>query len=298
MHYYNYRKIGISAHNSDVNPCTIVKMEEEFKKFVSQQIEAIDRMLFNCYGTTYKIAAKYLVQKTCMIWLNEIDELMLVKLLVTNLWSILDYCCILYFAKHINRRPNPVEARNISVPITFQKKKQKRKEAGLCDILFKDLQYTVQNSKTETFYRLHFLRNALTHRTVVITDRDREDSFPDILQGLTLEAEYKMRVLVPKQPWSDESCENRSNYASLPLLNVLMAACELVKERRDMILMQEFGVGPFAEEFKFNLNQKDLQVTLSRQPEPAAKRCTHLHFHCYGLEAEYNKQIQEIYNKP
>ena len=201
------------------------KMEDSeeyiYKKFVSQQIEAIDRMLFNAYGTTYKIAAKYLVQKKCMIWLNEIDELLQVKMLVTNLWSILDYCCILYSTKDTKTRPNPVKARNISVPITFEGKAKKKKTYE-CDGLFEDLQFAQKTEDMETFYRLHFLRNALTHRTVVISDREGGDRLPKVLQGLNPEAEYKMRVCVPKRPWSDESCKEPNDYTLLPFLDVLM----------------------------------------------------------------------------
>ena len=68
-----------------------------------------------------------------------------------------------------------------------------------------------------------------------------------------------------------------------------------------MILLEDFKdfeVVPFIEKFDFDLKQEELQVTLSKEPIPAAKRYQHLHFHCYGLEAEYNEQIQEIYNKP
>ena len=128
---------------------------DEYKKFVSEQIDAIDRMLFNAYGTTYKIAAKYLVQKNCMICLDEMEELLLVKTLVTNLWSILDYCCILYSTKNTETRPNPVDARNICVPISFEGRRKKN-GPGVCDELFEDLQYRVKSNKMETFYQLPF----------------------------------------------------------------------------------------------------------------------------------------------
>ena len=36
-------------------------MDEDTKSFIRGQIDVIDRMLFNAYGTVYKIAAKYIM---------------------------------------------------------------------------------------------------------------------------------------------------------------------------------------------------------------------------------------------
>ena len=115
--------------------------------FEKQQIEAIDRMLFNAFGTAYKIAAKYLIYKDIGHQWSASEELLMAKNLVTNLWSVMDYCCILIYTRSVRRRPDPATARQISTPCYFPSMRRQGAIIHQIDDMFQDLQYTNTNRR-------------------------------------------------------------------------------------------------------------------------------------------------------
>ena len=83
--------------------------------YVEAEIAVVDYLLLNAYGTVYKMAAKYLNYRDMGYELSLTAEMLLTKNVVTNLWSVLDYCCKIFRYQYAGP-PTPEEARMIKFP--------------------------------------------------------------------------------------------------------------------------------------------------------------------------------------
>lgn len=299
---------GCHTHTQEKPNLKFVKMAQ----FVRHQTEVIDRMLLNAYGTTYKIAAKYLIYQEISHEWSATEELLLAKNLVTNLWSVLDYACyLLYVTK--NGKPSSKIARKIAAPCYFPKKKVPKEdkaqkvaahageaqtgrktqkattneEATLLEIeaLFQDLQYSEEKQASDdvfTYYRLHFLRNTFTHRTIIVTGNS-EEQIPAMLQGITRTVpEVAVSIQLPKSPWESDL----EHFETVSLLDFLFKSCELVKKQRNKILQNTF---------QFGIRLESEQLVVQFPDTSMVQNHKDLHLKCYGLEQEYEEAIQKTF---
>ena len=275
-------------------------MDEDTKSFVRGQIDVIDRMLFNAYGTVYKIAAKYIMYKEIGHQWSEMEELLCVKNLLSNLWSVLDYCCILLYAKKNNIVPNAAQSRKISVPCHFG---GKPKVALVPDIenAFKDVQYknNMDESieKVKTFYWLHFLRNIFSHKTILMATATGRQT-PQMLANIQQTPEIAIDIRVPEFPWNDDSCNQDENYHPKPLLDLLFNSCELVENKRDevftLLKLENSEDKKFSDRFEFHFSPTYLRVTFGDTIKE--QRLKDLHFTCYGLEKEFQDEMFKTFD--
>lgn len=148
------------------------------------------------------------------------------------------------------------------------------------------------NEKIKTFYRLHYLRNTLAHNTISIIESEdsQPQQVPEVLQSIGVnEAPVAIKIQLPKRPWSDDSADD---HEVIPLLDLLLSSCELVEQRRDKMLSET----KFIEKFSFIFSKQELILTckVNGTEKPHQKRLKDLHLECYGLEAEYKDQLEEM----
>lgn len=281
------------------------------------EITAVDNMIFNAYGTVYKLAVKYASARHLAYKLSSTEEMLSAKNVVTNLWSVLDYCCIILHSKH-NGVPTPKKASSIKFPCYCKQATQQElaewernlyvKMLGLpiCDyIKFKGAFSGIQKFQNEqhashadtlTFYRLHFLRNTLTHNTTYIY-KGRVDfqtlNTPDFKKITTENDTQVMTIEVPKEPWSEKAwSEKAQEVDNIPLLDVLFQACKVVEDRRDKLL-HTLDEGKFSRKYAFNVTEKHLTVTFD--DEGYKMQHSHLHLECYGMQAEIKKFNEAVF---
>ena len=87
----------------------------EVKEYIAKQIDAIDNLLINAYGTVLKSKVKREMYVMKSYDLLEMEEMLLAKNLYSNLWSVLDYCCTIIYCWYNNRIPNPEEGRELKL---------------------------------------------------------------------------------------------------------------------------------------------------------------------------------------
>ena len=92
---------------------------EAVQAFIKAQIQMIDNLLLNAYGTVYKVAAKQLVYRSSAYDLSPIEEILSAKNLFSNLWSILDFCCTILYSHYNNKLPDIDPKTNIKFPVHF-----------------------------------------------------------------------------------------------------------------------------------------------------------------------------------
>ena len=219
------------------------------------------------------------------------EELLCVKNLLSNLWSVLDYCCILLYAKK-NGIPNAAKSRKISVPCHFGGKPKKTLVPDI-DSAFQDVQYTGEsNEKIKTFYWLHFLRNIFSHKTILMATTTGQQT-PQMLAKIQQNPEIAIDIRVPEFPWNDDSCNQDENYHPKPLLDLLFNSCELVENKRDevftLLKLENSEDKKFSDRFEFHFSPTYLTVTFGDTTK--AQRLKDLHFTCYGLEMEFQDGI-------
>lgn len=277
---------------------------------LTEQINAVDFMLLNAFGTTYKLALKISNFVRNEFTLSEVEEMLSAKNILSNLGSVLDYCCIILHCSYNNEELTMSEARkqNIKFPVKFsnedkeswEKKELKRLIGEKFDEqvyekfkgVFSNLMYQDKpaNDCTWMFYTLRFLRNSLTHcRSDFIIKGDAEEIMPRLLETHQMEAQIYINVHVPDEPWNEKSKDERHNYVCRPLLDVLHESCQLVRDVRDAILTS-LGHQKFETKynFKFECNSTVLRIEsegrLPHSENSIAKLhrdC--LHFECYGI---------------
>lgn len=147
-------------------------------------------------------------------------------------------------------------------------------------------------SEIKTFYRLHFLRNTLTHRTINIhgnrVDLQELEIFKDNMNISEGESEVAILISVPREPWKKD---DYGTYDEVPLLDVLYRACKVVEDRRDKLLhtIDEYK---FNDRYALELRKEELTITLNNKRHNLQH--SHLHLECYGLEAELQHELEEL----
>ncbi len=205
---------------------------------VEAQVAAIDNILLNAYGTVYKMAVKNFRLPENSYQLSKTEEMLSAKNVVSNLWSVLDYCCMTLHYKY-HDIPTPTKARRIKFPCDHEglsyssnpaevKKWGKKIEqiveqesaAVTLDYeqfksLFSEVQFKKEGPVTEditAFYQLHFLRNMLTHQSIVITPNGIDGhNKPQIYQHheLDIGAQAAITIGVPEEPWKNDDSKKR-----------------------------------------------------------------------------------------
>ena len=167
-----------------------VPVTSEIEDFINAQVESIDKFLLNAYGTVYKLIQKIVVYKRRERNINERGEELIAKTLTSDLWSVLDYCCMVLYCHVNHEKPSPQFARdNIKFPCNFDKKIDTMEKLQAWERkclenmvfigkknyrgVFDHVQYIPKLPKEETkrlqaeqkipekvktFYRLHFLK--------------------------------------------------------------------------------------------------------------------------------------------
>ena len=290
----------------------------DMDKMIEAQIAVVDNMLLNAWGTVYKMAVKYLDFEVYTYELSRTEELLIAKNLVSNLWSVLEYCCIVLCYKY-HGIPKPADARKIGFPCDryvlncspsqedVMKWELGQLEAKLNMELplkvyeekfkgaFSDVQFQggVATDDVKHFYRLNFLRNTLTHQRIDINGDNVQGHYPEIFRvhGIGRNARAFVTVKLPIEPW----VPNSTNMKPEPLLDVLYQACKVVESRRNKLLgVLEQGV--FRDRFDFKFSEEVLKIMFTQMEvnSECPIRCNDLHLECYGLEAELKKQIGAI----
>lgn len=288
-------------------------------ELVKDQIVAVDNMLLNAWGTIYKMAVKYLDYNVHSYELSRTEEMMTAKKLVSDLWSVLEYCCII-LCYNYDGVPNPKKARKIHFPCNYtalssesadleQWEKEQLEDIAQLPTeeyeekfqgAFSDVQFKGEaTSDVNAFYRLHYLRNTLTHQSVNITGSDENGHQPEILRfhNIQRNAQAAITVNLPIEPWK----RNSTTMTSVPLLDVLFQACKVVEDRRDKLLGVIIDM-KFRDKFDFKFSEEVLQVTFKQIDKEHSIRCNHEHLircnhldlECYGMEAELKELLQEL----
>lgn len=274
-------------------------------------------LLLNAYGTMYKFAVKTVSYQRIGYALSPTEETLSAKNVLSNLWSVLDYCCIMLFCHHRRRLPNTQEARRIKFPCDFTElsrpevdpeRWERQKISQIVGLDISDEDYAqlegiflpVQNrvlgfgpvdSLTSHFYMLHFLRNTLTHTPIPVDFKQGVTDAPEILQLNNMPTvNLGAQISVPTHPWLDQSRNDRSTYTPCSLLDILYNSCQVVERLRDEIL-RRLQITPFHIHFPFQLTTERLTLN--------AESCFwgNLHLDCYGVEAEFKELLRHIRNE-
>ena len=299
--------------------------------YVERQREAIDSLLMNAYGTVYKFAVKNSWYFKIGCSLNPMKEMQLAKMLVSNLWSVLDYCCAILFYTAHRRQPTPEEARHVKFPCDItgqllqpQADAQTWERQRISWILGRNRvighrQYTawrgiflrVQNQlrgqgpvqeQVADFYLLHYLRNTLVHRSILIDFRQEDCQYlSNVLQLRTLQGmSVNALVDLPTHPWLDESRNNSNTHVKASLFDVLYRSCRFVEECRDDMLRrlqtrQIVDAEPFQTHYQLQLTSTELTLNIATN---TTARCLWnlLHLDCYGIEAEFKEELDNYRN--
>lgn len=307
------------------NPCELNEMASlavveagemaDIEVLIKAQIAAVDNMLLNAWGTVYKMAVKYLDYNILSYELSHTEELLSAKNLVANLWSVLEYCCIILCYRY-HGIPSPARARKIHFPCDYHKlprspqlvedevveweKKQLKPIAELplevynkeFQGAFSDVQFKGRaDSSTRAFYWLHFLRNTLVHQSINITAEDKDRHRPIIFEvhNIDRNAQAAITVELPVKPWE----KNSTDKEPVPLLDVLYQACEVVQNRRDK-LMGVIGEEKFMNKFDFDFSEKVLEILFRQVATRCPIRCNQLHLECYGMEADLKEPLKKL----
>jgi hypothetical protein len=275
---------------------------------VDKQVELIDAMLFDAYATVYKFIAKNIVYVEVSHEFNYKEESLLAKNVLTNLWSVLDYCCFTLYCSVCDKPPTPKIGRQLGFPYdkldgagAREKLTKWAKEAlklgdtkfsefmeafdQLRDTKFSDSAELQQQSKkidAIDFHRLHYLRNAFTHRTMTIEETAHVKSEQLKKRGVTSPS-ISLAIKVPAEPWKDES----QTTDTVSMLDFLMSACERVQEIRDMIL-SKLKQQKFEEKFEFKVTATEFTCKKKKDFKYFEKELKHLHLRCYGLDGDYD----------
>jgi hypothetical protein len=173
---------------AEVVAAEVVAAEVMAAEVDTEQVELIDAMLFDAYVTVYKFAKNIVYERVCHEF-NVTEESLLVKNVLTNLWSVLDYCCFTLYCSVCDTPPTPKIGRQLGFPYdkpTKWAKKLKLEEKNFSRFVkvFDKLQLQNTNPDAIDFHRLHYLRNAFTHRmmrptfTVKFNEESKEEAVP------------------------------------------------------------------------------------------------------------------------
>lgn len=297
--------------------------------YAEQQRAAADSLLMNAYGTVYKFAVKNAWYLKIGYSLSPTEEMLSAKNLVSNLSSVLDYCCVLLYCHHHNTQPTPHHMRRIKFPCDFNELSNEGIEAEewerrkLSQILgvrsitngeyqpLRGIFLGVQNrvvgqgpvqKPVADFYLLHYLRNTLVHRSILIDFRQEDCQYlSNVLQLRTLQGmSVNAFVDVPTHPWLDESRNNSNTHVKASLFDVLYRSCRFVEECRDDMLRrlqtrQIVDAQPFQTHYQLQLTSTELTLNIATN---TTARCLWnlLHLDCYGIEAEFKEELDNYRN--
>lgn len=293
----------------------ILALSQDVLKFIKTQANTVDDILLNAYGTMYKFSIKQAIAAEAEYLLSPTEEMLSAKNFFSNLWSVLDFCCIILFSYHNNKLPTLMQGRKIKFPCNFLEvesldewEKQRLSEVLQLNVnsymysslkgIFQHVHFKTSveggdNNKIIYFYLLHYLRNTLTHYTVDIGyGRNVEKVIPKVWKNLEREVYVSSVVNVPDKPWDDSSRNDRSAYKPKVFVDVLYHCCEVVEECRDRMLHTIPQLKPFRDKYKFELTRDKLAVTLKSQRITFHHKI--LHLECYGMEAELKEPLEEI----
>jgi hypothetical protein len=282
---------------AEVMAAEVVAAEVMAAEVDTEQVELIDAMLSDAYATVYKFIAKNIVYKRVGHEFKGTEESLLAKNVVTNLWSVLDYCCFTLYCSVCDKPPTPKIGRRLGFPNCDDKSKLTTwaKRLNLVNNLsrfvtvFNELQLQNTNSDAINFHRLHYLRNAYTHRTVRVIptpELNEETVESRELQKYVNTSAIHLKVKVPAEPWKDESQET----VTISMLDFLMDACKKVKEIRDAILSGELRQQRFDEKFEFAMTATEFT---SKKNKAFKKKLEHLHLRCYGLDGDFGNTVDD-----
>ena len=189
-------------------------LSSEVTTFIKAQVDAIDDILLNAYGTVYKFDIKQIISASGEYVLSQTEDVLSAKNLFSNLWSVLDFCCAVIYSHHNNSLPTLDQGFKIKFPCKFPKnnnsmsfedwKTWERKK--LMEVLddedvtdehlqhfdgvFQHVQFKnkradeITGSKVYYFYLLQYLRNTLTHSSIDIDFRRTSTGvLPDLLRA-------------------------------------------------------------------------------------------------------------------
>ena len=278
---------------------------------IDDQIAAVDHMLLHAYATVYKLAVKYISFPYFGHDMSPTEEMMSAKTITSNLWSVLDYCCIILYHRY-HGTPKPSTARQICFPCDYKNRLPAADWEKKCFIVdqlpddayakfagaFSSIQYQGEEDvppETRAFYRLHFLRNTLTHRTIKIYGEEEVDIkqleiFKDNNNITEGESELAIKITVPREPWNNENGE----YDEVPLLDVLYEACKVVEVHRDKLL-HTVDEQKFNKKYAFEITEEELVITLNNKRHEL--KHYKLHLECYGILAELQPELQELLDR-
>ena len=294
-------------------------LSSEVLSFISSQVNAIDDILLNGYGTVYKFAIKRVISAQSEYVLSQTEERLSAKNLFSNLWSVLDFCCSILYCCHNNKLPTLEQGMKIKFPCNFNggvsiEGWEKRKISGILQKevavevlsslqgIFSHVQFrnggeADQSHDVYYFYLLQYLRNTLTHNSIDIVFSPNHDKLvpevPDIWRDLGKEVNVSSQILVPTKPWLDSSRNNRSSHQCKPFLDVLYNVCQVVEKCRDQILATTPWQKTFREKYTFELTNSQLIITHGND-KPMKLYHQGLHLECYGVEAELKEYLEAI----
>lgn len=269
--------------------------------FIKKQVETIDRLLLNAYGTVYKLIAKNVAYKNRGCVVREMEEMLIAKNLTSDLWSVLDYCC-LTLSCHFNKEEpkSSILSKRIKFPCNFRTDISREKDCEewekkhLQELIlngkplsdddyeaFKRALSHVQHhcphqtkkvevaEKVMTFYRLHFLRNIIAHSNIQITGEKQATKFKALdpnknssSRSRRIASTLAVTITIPETPWSEDLPPKPTR---LPLMDFLFDACELVEDCRDVIL-EPMGQRKFKDSFGFrladNMNNRGAELAI------------------------------------
>lgn len=261
--------------------------------FIEDQVKTIDRLLLNAYGTVYKLIAKNVAYRNRLCPPHEREEMLIAKNLISNLWSVLEYCCIV-LRWHFNKGElkSLILSKNNHFPCNFKAdireekgKKEWEKEhlkkmilrKSISDDEYKDFKASfgdalshVQHTwpthgertkvevkeKWKTFYWLHFLRNTIAHSNMQIKGRDERKKIAalDPEKNKHSKCQGITTVLAVTIRVPTTPWNTSESTKQIPLLDFLFDACRLVKKCRNKILTK-MGYETFKNSYGFILNE-------------------------------------------
>ncbi len=218
-----------------------MNLSSEVDAFIKDQVNAIDNILLNAHGTVYKFAVKQIICADIEYLVSRTEEILSAKNLVSNLWSVLDFCCTILYSYYNNRLPTLKQGMQIKFPCYFSKTNETHEEwekkrletmlqpevsaemlsslSGIFQhVQLKNVGEDADNSPdVYYFYLLHFLRNTLTINSINIDiTQNHEELVPDVLKQLDKVKVHRASVVrVPTKPWVDFSRDDRSTYIRL-----------------------------------------------------------------------------------
>ena len=238
--------------------------KKSVEDYIGNQIVAIDKLLYNAYGTILKSRVRHKQYKKKLHVLSKDEEMLLTKTLLSDLWSVLDYCCTILYCWYHNEIPNPQEGRecHFNTTFDFDENLEEWEKGTLTRMLrkkeeIKEKRIKYKNPKKEKGkYIIEIydeligeydkLKGILYEIQRVGLNKPRKDFYllhflrnQLVHRSIQFQLDFsqkKVNIKVPEEPWNNASCDDLDGYKAKSLIDINLRCWKVAKEYRDKVI--------------------------------------------------------------